>query len=305
MVSKLAISALVLLLLPAAAHAGTVSRNGGSLVFAAAPGEANNLVVSGVDKYSFTDLGATPTAGSGCTMVGTRVTCDGAGVTEITIQLSDGDDQASAHLRVPVSIDGGDGNDALKAGLADDLIAGGNGNDTLDGFGGADRYVGGAGDDTINTVGGGTDTLDCTGGGTDRVQRDDADKLANCPGPGASLSIPHVPKLRKFLKSGMRFSINCPVPCSIGWQLVAADHRTLRHVKRISGFLSGRVPRLDRDAYPILDPPGAHGFTATAIGKATKKSLGKLRKIKVKLTVVVADSASAEQTLTRKLTIRR
>jgi hypothetical protein len=154
-------------------------------------------------------------------------------------------------------------------------------------------------------VGGKRDTLDCAGGGTDKVQRDDADTLANCPGPGASLAIAGAPHLGRFLKRGFRFSVSCSSPCSIGWQLVAADRRTLLHVKRISGFLSGVVPRLDPDAFPILAPPGPHTYVATAIGRATKKSLGKLRKIKVKLTVVVADSMSAEQTLTKKLTIKR
>jgi hypothetical protein len=241
---------------------------------------------------------------SGCATSGPRLSCPSAGVTAVSVQLGDGNDQLSAGLDVPVSIDAGDGDDVVKSGRADDLIQGGNGNDSLFGFEGSDRYVGGAGDDTIDAVGGGTDTLDCTGGGLDKVQRDELDKLANCAGPGATLSA-SAPKLKKFVKSGLRVTVNCPEPCAIAWQLVAADRRTRKPIRRNSGILSRGIYRLDPDGFPILGPAGSHPFTATALGKATKKGLGKLSKARVKLTVVVIGSNSAQQTLTKTLTLKR
>jgi hypothetical protein len=305
----IALTALIVLAsAPSAAHAGTVSRSGGSLVYTAAPGEANNVIVSGRGGSAFTfvdqqtAVAADPSAG--CTLTGTRVSCPSGGVTGIDVQLGDGNDAASAALDIPVSIDGGDGDDVLKSGRTDDVIQGGNGNDTLYGFEGSDRYVGGAGEDTVDSVGGGIDTLDCTGGGLDKVQRDQTDRLANCAGPGASLSA-LAPKLRKFVRSGLRFTVSCPEPCAIAWQLVAADRRTRKPIRRNSGILSLGIYRLDPDGFPILSAAGAHQFVATALGRATKKGLVRLRKAKVRLTVVVVNSASAEQTLTKTLTIKR
>jgi hemolysin type calcium-binding protein len=305
----LAVTALILLAItPAVADAGTVSRSGSSLVYTAAAGEANNLIVSGRGGSAFTFLdqqaavAADPS--SGCTVTGTRVSCPSGGVSGVSVLVGDGNDAVSATLDIPVSIDGGDGDDVLKGGRTDDVLQGGNGNDTLYGFEGSDRYVGGAGGDTVDSVGGGTDTLDCTGGGLDKVQRDQVDKLANCSGPGASLSVA-APKLRKFVKRGLRFSVNCAEPCAVAWQLVAADRRTRKPIRRNSGLLSRDVYSLDPDGFPVLSGAGPHPFTATALGKATKKGLGRLRKAKVKLTVVVVNSASAEQTLTKTLTLKR
>lgn len=305
----IALTALIAMAVWAAvADAGTVSRSGSNLVYTGAAGEANNLIVSGRggSAFTFVDQQAAVTAdpSSGCTVTGTRVSCPSGGVSAVSVQMGDGNDAVSAALDIPVSIDGGDGDDVLKGGRTDDLLQGGNGNDTLYGFEGSDRYVGGAGDDTVDSVGGGTDTLDCTGGGLDKVQRDQVDKLTGCAGPGASLVAP-APKLKKFVKSGLRFTINCAEPCAVAWQLVAADRRTRKPVRRNSGILSRGIYRLDPDGFPILSGAGAHQFKATALGRATKKGLGKLRKARVRLTVVVVNSASAEQTLTKTLTLKR
>jgi hemolysin type calcium-binding protein len=256
--------------------------------------------------YTFSDPGVPMTVdpASGCTATSAGITCPDAGVTAVSIQLGDGNDIGGARLDIPISISGGDGDDQLKGGAAADTLDGGNGNDTLFGFEGSDVYIGGPGDDTIDAIGGGADTLDCAGGGVDKVQRQVEDRLRNCPTPAATLSA-SPPKLRKFVKSGLRFSVACNEPCAIAWQLVAADRRTRKPVRRNSGILSRGIYGLDPDGFPILSAAGAHQFTATALGKATKKGLGKLRKAKVKLTVVVVNSASAEQTITKTLTLKR
>jgi Ca2+-binding RTX toxin-like protein len=59
---------------------------------------------------------------------------------------------------IPVSVDGGAGNDALTGGPDGDFLGGGAGNDTLVGNGGNDTLTGGAGFDTMNG-GAGTDLL--------------------------------------------------------------------------------------------------------------------------------------------------
>lgn len=61
------------------------------------------------------------------------VVCGAAGVSAISATLSTGSDSASVSLTLPVTFDGGDGDDVLTGGGANDSLAGGPGNDVLDG----------------------------------------------------------------------------------------------------------------------------------------------------------------------------
>ena len=71
-----------------------------------------------------------------------------ATVERIVVQARGGNDNvAMGPDFVPVTLDGGDGNDWLAGGPTGDSILGGNGNDTLQGGEGNDTLLGGAGDD--------------------------------------------------------------------------------------------------------------------------------------------------------------
>ncbi|HEX8913679.1 MAG TPA: calcium-binding protein [Humisphaera sp.] len=83
-------------------------------------------------------------------------------VKSVVARMGDGNDQFSTSLvfsKIPVTVDGGngndliatgDGNDRLTGGAGVDTLAGGAGDDTLDGGAGADNLFGGTGADTAD-----------------------------------------------------------------------------------------------------------------------------------------------------------
>jgi hypothetical protein len=151
------------------------------VVYLAAPGEANVLSASAggtlaAANLSFADLGASITAGSGCTSGGPHaVACSANFVGPLGIvALNDRDDSA----RLPASpalggwiVDGGAGDDSVDAGAAafgaGATVNGGPGNDVLTGSEVDDKLDGGPGDDVIYGQAG-FDTLD-GGGGRDKL----------------------------------------------------------------------------------------------------------------------------------------
>jgi hypothetical protein len=72
-----------------------------------------------------------------------------------------------------------------------------------------------------------------------------------------------------------------------------------------SRILSRGYYKLDQDGYPILATGGRHDYVGTALGGATKKSLGRLRSIKVKITISASSAFTVEQLIVRTITIRR
>ncbi|MBI1896686.1 MAG: PKD domain-containing protein [Acidobacteria bacterium] len=93
--------------------------------------------------------------------VGTEfVTIPTAQVRRIAVYLNGGNDDATVagDVTIPVILDGGDGNDRLKAGGGPAVLIGGAGDDTLTGSGGRNILIGGLGADTI-TDGQGEDIL--------------------------------------------------------------------------------------------------------------------------------------------------
>lgn len=168
-----------------AAAESKVSKSGSVLTFAAGPGETNNvkvtrIVESGVARFRFTDNYSTsPTAiqsgsrlvpGAGCAAVpgqDTQVKCLAAGITRIVVLGSDLNDSIdAATIAIPVTLNGGPGNDILIGGSQGDLLTGGPGRDS---------FTGGGGSDTLNTKDDTPDLLFKCGesaGDTDRVNGD-------------------------------------------------------------------------------------------------------------------------------------
>jgi Ca2+-binding RTX toxin-like protein len=165
----LLIACLAALLGPAAAHAGTFSVAGSTLVFTGNPGDVDQI--AGFDtgtSYRFTRFGgASIGPGAGCTIdpSGEIVDCQKAGVGLVVLGLGDQDDVAAiaASVKVPVRFDGGEGNDGLFGG------------------GGADTFLGGAGDDNIVSRDGQGEFVDC-GAGNDTAISDDSDSRTSCEG---------------------------------------------------------------------------------------------------------------------------
>ncbi len=153
---------------PAVAAASTVSFDGTTVKFTAAPGERNDVSVrlnafeGDANRYYFDDDGATLTAGTGCETDPNRggdIQCQAGGPVPVVVDLGDGDDRAS--MGVVGALVGGPGNDLLRGGIeGPQTFDGGDGNDTFEGDAtgfctdgnrgrGADSYAGGAGTDLV------------------------------------------------------------------------------------------------------------------------------------------------------------
>jgi hypothetical protein len=137
------------------------------LVFAAAPGEVNRLVVhAGLDDaVAFTDDGAPVTGTGNCEPPGPHsVRCYGNTTSAL---LGDGDDQARCEAP-RCSLSGGDGADTLAG---DGELMGGTGADVLEGGAGDGNLVGGPGSDVLHA-----------GPGADRVNGDGTGYATYPPG---------------------------------------------------------------------------------------------------------------------------
>lgn len=161
-----------MLALAPAAHAATVSVEGGAVRVNAGAGEANSLTLTqeGV-QLVVTDTGAPAAlgAGTGCDLDGPngRVTCPATGVTSVNVDAGDGSDAVDTRIPLPALLAGGAGDDKLTGGAGNDSLSGGDGNDTLAAGDGNDTLSGDAGNDTL--AGGAGDDLGFGGDGDDNL----------------------------------------------------------------------------------------------------------------------------------------
>jgi Ca2+-binding RTX toxin-like protein len=194
MIRKLLITTTSLLALaPAAAHAGTASFDGGTLVYTPSSG-GTLMSVSKLDDGRInltTDIDdGFSDAPAGCEIDEhdpTEMACAAGG---LRLEMGDGDDRlrVNGDLGIPVHMDGGSGDDTLSGSIegTDETFLGGPGNDGASGYGGNDHLDGGPGDDGL-TGGGGSDTV-LGGEGTDKVSGEgngksvDADVVDGGPG---------------------------------------------------------------------------------------------------------------------------
>ncbi len=182
---RLPIAVLVALLLtPAAAHAGTVAREGGEIVYRSAPGQIDLVHFStagGELRVGYAD--GTVTAGAGCRAVRDTIRCDLAGVTAVRVLAGDGDDEIDLYGGMTYIADAGPGTDTVLSRANVVTVSLGEGDDR---FGDASRAAvvdGGPGDDTLLiAVDRPTGPLRAEGGeGNDRL-------IANGRNPDTALS---------------------------------------------------------------------------------------------------------------------
>jgi Ca2+-binding RTX toxin-like protein len=138
---------------PASALAGAVSVTNGTLSYVAAPGETNDVKVSGFGNL-LVEEEAGLAAGVGCSsQEPNRVVCPSTGVTAVYFDTGDKNDTLTNYTFLPATLRGGGGNDSIFGGGGADTLDGGDGTDSLYGSWGDDRLDGGSADDTL---GGGT-----------------------------------------------------------------------------------------------------------------------------------------------------
>jgi Ca2+-binding RTX toxin-like protein len=158
MTKRILISAAAALALAApgaaqAATAGITVGDSDDLIYAADPGERNQVTVSAEgDRIVFEDAGADITPGQACTALSARrVICESRFF--VVVQLEDGDDQATAAGPAPdrlLDLAGGSGADTLRAEQWQGFLDGGVGADVLVGgpqtqqIDGTDSYAAGS-----------------------------------------------------------------------------------------------------------------------------------------------------------------
>jgi hypothetical protein len=179
----LALTVLALATLPGAAHAATVDRDSitGIITIVDNAAAADNILVertSMFDIISHTGGTLDTNNNADCPQVGETVQCIKG--SSFAVDLGAGNDKFRADsVPVPISVAGGDGNDDLGTGSANDVLAGGPGNDLLNGHGGTDEYFGETGDDIIEARDNTAERISC-GAGNDEAHNDFIDIIAEC-----------------------------------------------------------------------------------------------------------------------------
>lgn len=208
--AALALGCAATLLAAASAPAAQLAVEGGTLVYRAAPGEANAVIVRSEDpgELRFTDSVAIAFPAGTCRRAdwddeavarcafagpvrvetgdgGDRVSLfnDLPATQSFTVDGGAGDDRLDANAGGPAAtLLGGDGSDELSGGTGDDVLDGGAGTDTLAGGWGRDTLRGGDGDDAL--LGDGlkpfADVID-GGAGRDTIVNDWVNDHANTP----------------------------------------------------------------------------------------------------------------------------
>jgi hypothetical protein len=149
----------VLLAVPSASQAATVSVTGGVVKYAAVAGRVSNINMqqSGatvtLSRVIATDEDPL-TIVAPCTGTADTASCPNVGRVEVNAgDMSDRIEAAvgipRVGISVPVIINGEEGNDALVGGAGEDTLDGGAGDDDLDGLGGDDNLLGRDGDDIL------------------------------------------------------------------------------------------------------------------------------------------------------------
>jgi Ca2+-binding RTX toxin-like protein len=139
---------LAILLVPAAAHAGTLSVQAGVLSYTESDPNARNAVTIGMSsdgtRINVADSGRsggrvlTLKSDGSCTVSRASGSCPAAGVVSVAVSTGDQDDTIVENTTIASRLDGGAGNDRLTGSPGDDVLIGGPGADVLGGGGGRD-----------------------------------------------------------------------------------------------------------------------------------------------------------------------
>jgi Ca2+-binding RTX toxin-like protein len=170
-----------------AAQAKVVGKNSTVVQFTAAAGQHNALVITVSGRTVTLDDQVAIKAGKGCKAVKgdkTKVRCTTKKKpTGLKVALGDKQDFVGNESAVPLSANGGSGNDAVFGGDGNDTLSGGTGKDDVQGGIGNDTLRGGSGNDFVaggpgrDKIYGETGHDDLIGGDLDGEDRDSGDTI--------------------------------------------------------------------------------------------------------------------------------
>ena len=158
LVAAPALAALPGLPATAAPASATAEIVGDTIVYTAAPGVDDDLIILGAEDGSMEFggvSGAVVTSDTCAEATPGNASCDTAGITRLVVYLLDGDDHVYADIpwHIPslaFTIYGGPGNDSIGGNADhDDKLFGQGGDDSVTGYSGNDVIRGGPGDDTL------------------------------------------------------------------------------------------------------------------------------------------------------------
>jgi RTX calcium-binding nonapeptide repeat (4 copies) len=224
-----ALTLLMLLAFAAAAHAATVTVENGTLRVIAAPGEINAITIAPAP--------APAAPGTLTVNDGAAPTVIAEGATAVYADLGDGDDSLRLTAALPAHLLGGVGNDTVAvepATLVLDpalspavTLEGGEGDDALTGAGGSDVLLGSEGNDTL--VGAdGADRLDAAGG---------SDTADGGPGPDAIVLLDELTDTA-WCGSG-RDTVRAEVLDQLDFACERVDYGPPGHVGRLRALTGG------------------------------------------------------------------
>jgi Ca2+-binding RTX toxin-like protein len=276
----LTITALFLVLLPAAAQAADVRVHDEprKIRYEAGAGEANRLTVSrDGNRVVFVDLGATLNAHNGCVSVSaSEVRCDlPTDAYRVQVDTGDGDDELTSATDLVANMEGGIGNDVLTGGAGPDDLDGEEGDDRLIGGDGADVLDGGAGNDSLLSRDAARDTVAC-GLGQDTSEADVEDVVdADCESVDRPIAPPTLGEPQPGTGTGIdpgtgQPRVDVPLPAPVAGKTVTVSVK--------AGEVLAKLP--GRRTFAPIDPtrPVPVGTTLdTRNGKLTLTSLADLK----------------------------
>lgn len=239
----------------------------------------------------------------------------GAVSLDLDVELLDvrgnaGNDSVTDTSGLPLTADGGVGDDGLTGGSGADLLLGGPGIDTIDGGTGFDVADGGPGNDALRLRDGGGDVGRC-GADTDSAQSDAADVLDACeqvdaapgPGPAAAPDTKGLPvtigKPGKVKSGKVPVKITCPAAetggCN-GTIQVATAKRVSAGGARVIAILGSAKLKLSGGQVRTVSLKLASGWT---------RYLSRKGSLSVLFTATTKDAAGNLAQATKKGTLKR
>ncbi len=268
----------------------------------------------GIDTFAF-DYSAAQPVSFGFTFNATTMTVSAPGVPQsqtlaytgmevVDLVLPDGGQTVDAsQFEGSLRVDAGGGADTITGTTGADALNGGPGNDFIDGGAGADVYQGGGGLDLLHARDGVADTGDC-GADEDTLVADAIDALTGCERVDLPVVVappdttkPVLGVRRATLRNRrLRLPVSCPAT-----ETRCAGIVTLAAV----GRRKGASVRVRLGAITLQLAGGQTKTLSRRVSRGKVRALGRLRGMRLRVSVDVLDAAGNRTKAVRRVRLRR